>query len=312
MILLPQIDTYKPQTVNIAGLNVNIFNTEKLPDYISKAKKAPHAEEVRIHVLYLLHQRTGSSEYTNAIATHILEHLSEKSDIPVVAVTFDLRNHGSRTVDAHKNNTWAKGNESHALDMVSSLHGNVADLKTIMDFVPSYLDLEPLVANDDLPIKYVNAVSGYSLGAHTTIRFAAKHPELVSVINTNVGCSDVTSLLVNRLRETAEFDKKWFFYEYNELQLSEQQKKRLPEALFKLLAAEDQYIFENFPFSQINLFASFYSDDPLVPAKISTSWVDIYRNVNPNSDVYFEDGRVHNITPAMLEKFSSYYANLLH
>lgn len=287
----------------IAGILTYVYNIESLAPFIEKCNQKHGLENIPLNVLYFVHHRGGDYSYTEAVANRVIRQLG---DIPIIAVTLDLRNHGARLVDDTKNSSWNSGNETHALDMVSAIHGNMYDLKTIVDFLPSYLNLEPLKRDKDIDFKFNNCIAGYSLGGHTVIRFASKFPELVSIINPNVGCYDMSSLLLNRLKKTSNYDKKWFYSNYDELDLTEEEKRRYPEAFHKMISAEDIQIFENFDFNRIKMFASFYTDDPLVPSKISNLWTDLYINNNPSSEVYFEEGRLHDITPEMIDKFAQW------
>lgn len=113
----------------------------------------------------------------------------------------------------------------------------------------------------------------------------------------------MSTLLINRLKKTQHFDKKFFYSNYEDLALTEEQKYLYPEALHKRVSSEDSEIFENFKFQSIDLFAAFYDEDPLVPSKISKTWINIYLNSNTRSECYFEKGSVHDISPEMICSF---------
>uniref|UniRef100_A0A0L0P4G9 AB hydrolase-1 domain-containing protein n=1 Tax=Candidozyma auris TaxID=498019 RepID=A0A0L0P4G9_CANAR len=306
MLLMNTLPHIEGKEYFIGGIKVNAFNTECLAPYIEKCNKTIGNDHIKINVLYLLHQRGGDTSYTNAIAQHVIDKFTKASDLPLVAVTFDLRNHGSRVVDDDRNGDWASGNKTHAIDMVSAIHGNVADLKLIIDFLPACFDLDPLNKDPDMPIRFNNIVSGYSLGAHVAIRFANTYPDLVSIINPTIGSYDMTSLLLNRLKKTSNFDKKWFYCTYEELELNDEEKRLYPEAFHKLVSAEDIQIFENFPYEKVKMFASFFKDDPLVPSRISSLWADMYMNDNSSTQVYYEEGAKHDVTPAMINSFATW------
>ncbi|CAK9438741.1 uncharacterized protein LODBEIA_P29650 [Lodderomyces beijingensis] len=305
----------------IGGIKTYVYNTDALPAYIeSHHLSETNVDEMAINVLYLLHQRGGDFKYTEAIAYNILAQYyakkPESNDVPLLCVTFDLRNHGERLLDEAKNLDWRKGNPTHALDMISGIMGNVADLKLIMDFLPSYLNLEGLLSrefrqkNQHWHFKYRNILSGYSLGAHTVFRFVNEHPEHIVAINPVVGCIDLSSLLINRLKQNAidstDYDKKWFYYTYDELDLNSEEKEQYPEHLHNYLKAEDESIFENFPMQDVKIFASFGAVDKLVPAKLSSVWCDTYLNTNDSAEIFTQEDTGHDVTPEMIDNFTTW------
>lgn len=298
----------------IGGVSVYLYNARNLASHIALIE-GDVDHDLDVNVLYLIHQRGGDYTYMEAIAQRVIEQVENKLDAPTIAVTFDIRNHGQRLVDELKNHSWRSGNDTHALDMISCIRGTELDLKLVMEYLPGYLDLEGKLHEDlkdaDVKIRYRNILSGYSMGAHTVIRFTAHYPNLVSIVNPNIGCSDLTSLLVNRLRNTRDFDKRWFYKTYEELGLSEIEQGQYPEALHKVISEEDTRIFEDFPFNEVAMFATYYSDDPLVPSHISKLWTDIYMNTNSESEVFYEEGRVHDITAEMIDRFASWLTSQL-
>lgn len=50
----------------------------------------------------------------------------------LIALAFDQRNHGTRLVSEKGNESWGKGNETHAQDMFSVLAGAVGDQGVLM------------------------------------------------------------------------------------------------------------------------------------------------------------------------------------
>lgn len=294
--------------VCIAGINCYIYNADVLRAYAENAET--HAEDydfLEINVLYLSHHRGGDYSYTEAIAYNILKSCSTKS--PLIAVTFDARNHGERLIQPERNSSW-RTNETHALDMLSAIEGGVQDLRIVMNYLPAYLNLDSLLGQNlkqkNVEITFNNILSGYSMGAHTVIRFANLYPESVSILNPNVGCADLTTLLVNRLKKTTDYDKKIFYREYEELKFDGRERTLFPQALYDRVREEDQRIFERYPFRLVKLFACFYDSDPLVPPQISKSWLEMYLASNSDSDVVYEKGEVHDITPRMISEFSSW------
>lgn len=316
MLKLDYLNALDKKEFFIGSIKVYVYNASLLPAYVElfRADQKPH--EIPINVLYLIHHRQGDYTYTEAVGEKVVTEYSKDAKVPLIAVTFDIANHGERKVSELANNDWKEGNETHALDMISCIDLTIHDVKLIMDFLPSYLDLEahvrPELKEDNVPIRFHNILSGYSIGGHVVIRFASRYPELVSAINPNVGCSDLTGLLFNRLKRTTNFDKKYFYSNYNELDLDETEKKRYVEAFHRYISEEDTRIFEKFPSSKILMFATFFDDDPLVPPRLSQLWIDLYLNSNSNSGVFYEKGRIHDITDEMVNQFITWLRSKAH
>lgn len=321
-------DSFTKKKFNIGGISTYVYNSEVLVPYIEtfNEKNHPHVEDIPVNILYLIHQRGGDYKFTEAIAYNILDQFYAKNPAakavdatPLICVTFDIRNHGERLVDEVCNLSWKEGNETHGVDMISGIEGNVRDLKLIMDYLPSYLNLNHYLApkfrelSPHCDIKFHNILSGYSLGGHTVYRFASEFPELVEIINPVIGCPDLTSLLINRLKKTPiespDYDKKYFYYYYDELDLTDEQKKvNYPESFHKLLSRQDISVYENFPMNKVKMFAAFGKEDKLVPQKLSSVWCDLYINSNDDSDVFIQDGVGHDVTPEMIDKFTTWLA----
>lgn len=321
-------NSFSKKEVFIGGIATYLYNSEALIPHVEKFNElVEHHDpsvnrnqfnELNVNVIYLIHQRSGDYKFTESIAYTILKQYYEKKEqkVPLLCVTFDNRNHGTRKVDETKNASWKSGNDTHALDMVSMIDGIIDDTKLIMTYLPSYLNLEYYVSNfakahHNTNVKFTNILSGYSLGGHTVIRFANKYPELVDIVNPVVGCNDMSSLLINRLFnseiDSPNFDKRWFYFDYNELMLTEEQQKSIyPEAFHNYLSKEDIEIFENFPFSKIKMFASFGAKDTLVPPYLSKVWMDLYVNTNPSTEVFIQEGIGHDTTPEMIDKFTTW------
>lgn len=299
----------------IGGVTTYVYNSEAIAPYVHSLGPNPDLESIQLNFLYLVHHRSGNYEYTEATGVKILENLKQDASIPLIPVTFDIRNHGARMVDQSKNSTWRSGNKTHGLDMLSCIQGTIYDLKMIMDFLPDYLNLDSLLAGPlrekGLKYKYFNILSGYSVGAHVVIRFANQYPQLVSIINPNVGCSDLTSLLVTRLKGSKDYSKKLFYCSYDELDLTEEQKEKYPESFHELISNQDLDIMENFPFRSIKMFATFYREDPVVPPQITKLWTDMYLNSNGSSAVYYEEGAIHDITEKMVIQFTTWLSQYI-
>lgn len=324
--------SFSKKDYNIAGVTTHVYNGDCLGPYIDKINKLyaddweSHSKlvDIPIHVVYILHGRGQDYSYSESIAYTLLNQYYAKKlvvQVPLVCITFDMRNHGERLIDEARNTSWKSGNQTHALDMISSIDGNAADLKLIIEYLPSYLNLEFLLDSKlkselGSTIKYVNILSGISLGGHTVIRFASQYPHLVDIINPIIGCNDLSTLLINRLIETPidspDYDKKLFYYNYDELPLSNQQRQyEYPEFFHKYLSIEDKKIWEDFPMSKIKLFATFGEQDTLVPPKLSKFWIESYLSTNDDSESFTQENAGHECTPEMIDKFTTWLAKIL-
>lgn len=323
---------FSSKEYNIAGMTTHVYNSDSLVPYIKAQNelfKHPgehrnHANHIPIHVLYLVHQRGGDYHFTELVAYQLLHQYYEKKDkvdIPLMCVTFDNRNHGERLISKKRNSAWSSGNDTHAIDMISDIDGNVEDLKLIMNHLPLYLNLEyyvdPFVKTElGINIQYVNGILGVSLGGHTVIRFASKYPDLVDLMIPFVGCIDLSTLLINRLLKTPiddpSYDRRMFYFNYDELSLNDDQRRdHYPEFFHKYLAQRDQQIFEDFPMLKIKMFAAFGADDTLVPPKLSTVWCELYQNTNDGTEYFVEEGVGHDVTETMIQHALTWLANQL-
>lgn len=72
-------------------------------------------------VLWCLHGRDDNQDSLVNVTKSIVEDFyaswTSSHDCGLIAVTFDLPNHGRRQMEALKNQSWQDGNDSHAEDM---------------------------------------------------------------------------------------------------------------------------------------------------------------------------------------------------
>ena len=311
-------ESYSKVTYNIGGIATHVYNSDKLASYVEQFNKVDHPVDViPINVVYLIHHREGNYKYTEAVAYNYLKQYYEKKsnvETPLICITFDIPNHGQRLIDNENNQGWNENNQNHAIDMMSIIDSTIQNIKLIMDFLPSYLNLDYYLTpefraiNQSTEIKFNNILCGYSLGGHVVIRYAMQYPQLVQAIHPVVGCSDLTSLFITRLRSIKDNDKKFFYFNYDELDLSNDEKLKYPESLHKKISKQDQAIFENFPMNKIKMFACFGKDDTLVPQNLSSVWCDLYLNTNDSTGVYIAEGVGHDVTDKMIDNFTTWLA----
>lgn len=337
--LLYESDDFDKRTVFACGMQVHLYNSASIAPYLQAISANPNKlkeikqQNIPVNVAYLIHPRDADYTFTESVAYNLLGQYYRKKALaagaaagappaPLVCVTFDLPNHGLRTVDRARNGSWSDGNETHAADMISIIDTAVEEVRLLMDVLPWILDPEVHLADlqaieglAHVGVEYINIVSGYSLGAHASIRLAAKYPLLVHVVNPVCGSSDLTTLLVGRLRQlpngSTELQRKLFYCDYAELGLTPQQQARYPQPLHRHLSQQDANIFENLLASNVKLFASFGRNDQVVPAEISTLWADMYKLNNPRSETFVQEGVEHDVTPEMVDQFISWLVGVV-
>ena len=109
----------------IGGLQTTVYGID---EFLSTTKSAGVA------CIWLLHGRLGKQEMMQPVAASVLHawnqyHTAQRNPqdyVGLVAVTFDQRNHGSREIDASRNQDWRSGNVTHAIDMFSIYRPSVS------------------------------------------------------------------------------------------------------------------------------------------------------------------------------------------
>ncbi|KAJ9421641.1 hypothetical protein QL093DRAFT_2115518 [Fusarium oxysporum] len=176
---LPAAPEISIKTVHMAGLRVDVYGLDELPP------------NVPVSCLWLLHPRTRSRETMNDIARRTIgawgAHAGSNSKRGLIALAFDMPNHGTRRVSISANHPWSRGNPTHALDMFAMVKGGVLDMSGLMDLVSGYLGLEI----DG------HVCLGWSLGGHGAWQafFGEKRIDAAVVI---IGCPDFIGLMSGR------------------------------------------------------------------------------------------------------------------
>jgi hypothetical protein len=155
----------------MAGLLVDIYGLDELP------------ASVPVTCLWLLHPRTRTRERMHDIArraVHAWNAQRQPGSRGLVALAFDMPNHGSRLVHKAANAAWDEGNDTHALDMIGLIKAAGSDVSALMDLVPGYLgrDVDGHVC------------LGWSLGGHAAWQtwFGEDRMDAAVVV---VGCPDL-------------------------------------------------------------------------------------------------------------------------
>lgn len=280
----------------MAGVVVHAFYDGDRPNPFTKAVKSP------LTVLFLLHGREQSVQtHSKEIAFKLLDEY--KGPSPLVVICWDQRNHGARLIDPVRNTSWAQGNDNHGTDMLSIIAASVEELKLLVDYLPTALDLSLF------DVKRV--VSGVSMGGHVTIRSVAKYPQLWDGAAPIVGCFDLSSLMLNRLHNFGEADL--YLKRYKDLRVDP---LRYSEALFELVSNDDQLVHDQYISNNVKTLAVFGKDDPLVLPMYSDSFLkaanaSMVDTMDPNArfQAIGYDAK-HQVVDAMLRDIAYWLATI--
>ncbi|EGX87641.1 hypothetical protein CCM_09602 [Cordyceps militaris CM01] len=183
---LPPMPAVSRQTLPMGGLLVDVYGLDELP--------AGDRSALPTTCLWLLHPRTRARGHMADIASRVLAawHAAAAPQTPsrnLVALAFDMPNHGSRLVSAAANEAWDGGNATHAVDMLGMVKGAVADMAGLMDLVEAYLGLRAADA--------AHVCLGWSLGGHSAWQAWIGEDRIDAAVVV-VGCPDFTNLMSTR------------------------------------------------------------------------------------------------------------------
>ncbi|KAK5992192.1 hypothetical protein PT974_05593 [Cladobotryum mycophilum] len=183
---LPPPPNVSVTTRPMAGLLVDIYGLDELP-----ASPAP------VTCLWLLHPRTRTRARMHDIARRAVRAWNERQQQHqpargLVALSFDMPNHGTRLVSETANQAWDKGNEQHALDMAGMVKAGTRDMSELMDLVAGYLGREV----------DAHVCLGWSLGGHAAWQafFGEQRIDAAVVV---VGCPDFMGLMNSRAKTSS-------------------------------------------------------------------------------------------------------------
>ncbi|KAG6321794.1 hypothetical protein E4U22_001277 [Claviceps purpurea] len=177
------------ETMNMAGLLVDIYGLDQVP---LPSRPCP------LTCLWLLHPRLRSRSSMQDIAERTLAAWHETYQDgarrrSLIALAFDMPNHGSRKVCETSNLDWEEGNLNHARDMVNAVGGGAATMSLLMGLVGFYTGR---TAEID-----AHVCLGWSLGGHTAWWSLFGEPRLDGAVVV-VGCADYISLMTERHKES--------------------------------------------------------------------------------------------------------------
>lgn len=327
----------KPETVlsshhdlQIGGINTHIYGLSGACHLVHNLQQSKPWV-----ILHLIHPRTRDYTYTEKLAHLVLEQYYKGApDLPMIAVTFDLRNHGARKVSDLANLDWQGSNPTHAQDMMSGIQGSAQDVELVMEYLPTYLPaligkcgLNDILVRQWGPERYIDVVSGVSQGGHVAWQVAVKgrakavipiigtpyltylliHRRLAQSTNNNLSSEDA-EVVLNKLKTP--------LYKLTPDEVLEKVFKDddgshvfYPNALHEIVAEMDRKVFEEIP-NELHVLIINAAQDPLVPSKFSNSWLSS-RPVSSNS-VFFQQPDVgHVCTQPMVDRLSQYLKDLV-
>ncbi|EXJ69290.1 uncharacterized protein A1O5_07326 [Cladophialophora psammophila CBS 110553] len=290
--------------VIIGGLKVYVYG-------LAEVKQQGHTE---LAILYLAHGRNGTYLDVEDVAHEILHQYrinGRNKRAGLIAVAFNMRNHGDRIINHKANLTWSDGNDMHAQDMLSSIAGCAHDLELLIDYLPLYL---PTYFEN-----FYNVVSGISLGAHISWRMATSSAAArgkIQGLAIVAGCPNLTALFLSRLGvNTAELAiplNELCGLQYDQLSacLTEEQRRRWPPAVSEILGELDRATYETFPCNNPTLVLHGMLDQ-LVPNIITETWITKKRaEVDAAIEYFVYANAGHTCTAAMVDRIAEWLTTL--
>ncbi|ODQ65309.1 hypothetical protein NADFUDRAFT_47012 [Nadsonia fulvescens var. elongata DSM 6958] len=325
------IDELSSGCGNSSGVRSTAGGTFYPPRETSPQSKPPqHIDEIAM--LHLVHPRLQNYSYTKILAHELLHRYRTltRSSVKMIALTYDIRNHGTRTTHAASNREWSEDNLTHAQDMSSIMDGSSLDLNLVMKYLPTYL---PFECN-----RISHIIAGVSLGGHITWRSVldcdSEKYNLVGIAPI-IGSPYQTGLLLDRLLvqsgRLAERDRLFeelkttsracFDLSYEELcaicfdscdDLT--LRRKWPRELHRLLSHSDKLIFDTICTS-LKIFILNGADDTLVPSSFSDDWIKHRQNsqdplAKQNLKVFVQPGVGHLCTNEMVKLVSEWLVSL--
>lgn len=240
-------------------------------------------------VLYLAHTRLGDYKVTEKLALKILESIKKKNKNNVIAVTFDLWNHGSRMGHIIHNKDWKEGNENHGNDMLKLMNTSVDDFLTISNNLLSKLNLN----NSNNNISVSNIVIGISLGGHIAWRLASKIQSTIGLVSI-IGSPFLQPLLTDRLhiQRYSDLPKDKFnptsdenIKEWN-VELDSIFKSGDNDTMNLLLPPRP---IEDNNNKRLKIGITCGSQDELVPLQYSEHWIDLNKDYKEEVELFVDE-----------------------
>lgn len=310
--------------LQIAGIRTHIYGINECFNFLDEHPPMP----MPWAVLHLVHPRTRDYTYTEKLAHLVLSQYYAQDnapEYPMIAVTFDLPNHGSRKLSNVCNEDWKGGNPTHAQDMISNIQGAVQDVELVMKFLPAYLDASFLSKSSKFkapPSRIIDIVSGVSLGAYVAWQIAAN--QKVKAAIPIIGSPYLTFVLLHRRLMQAnglstqeadkvllQLDKPLYEMSANEINTKvfrQDTSLYWPVQIHDIVAEIDRKVFALHP-GETSMLIINSKDDPLVPARFTTPWIQKWENHDPL--LFEQTGVGHVCTHTMVDELSKYVINIV-
>lgn len=268
----------------VGGINVHVFNLGGLETARQQGR--------RISIFVGSHGRNSNAQQLYPLAEKIVLETKtsmEHRNIHLIVALIDQRNHGERSLDKSRNDSWKKGNKFHAIDMWNIQYGTSCDFSYLMTALPAYLDS----GKSDKPFIVDHwGVLGKSLGGHASFLATANDPRVKTCISI-IGCPDYHSLMKKRAHNAG-------------ILFPPEDYTVFPESLSIELKIHD-------PIHNVNKFIGknvLYlsgAEDRLVPSSHAKKfWLNL-TELDPNNKVWIEEeGAGHELTPAMENNIVKY------
>ncbi|KAI9136167.1 hypothetical protein BKA69DRAFT_1042776 [Paraphysoderma sedebokerense] len=183
--------TFSSHSISVSGINLKVHGLNELKNLIFSFSAVvilmiPNSTIEFLtdyNYLYGFLPHLGTQEdmkpLSNTIVSHIHSH-AFPCTFPILTVTLDHRNHGSRLTDVTQNHGWKEKdilsntdllNPNHATDMYCIQLGTALDVLLLIDLLPLYLQtlVRKVASHATTAIKWKWGVVGVSLGGHSTL-----------------------------------------------------------------------------------------------------------------------------------------------
>lgn len=161
-------------TLSLAGILIDVYGLDQLVDLGT------------VTCLWLLHPRLYSRQHMRlfahlAVGSWLGQNKEARRSRGLLALAFDLPNHGSRLVNEMYNREFIDGNDQHAINMVHTIRNGRTDLSKLI------VELEDILESG----KIENHIAlGWSLGGHVAWQAWLWEPKIESAVII-VGCPDI-------------------------------------------------------------------------------------------------------------------------